>query len=336
MAALASPAENAVQVDNGRVSLCLTDSPFKTALDTFFKNSGKCYVLTPMADQQAKALTVTLRIDDAGFQKALDALMNASSLRYTLDDNIYTIMTEPEYMQKHGFGPMGGPIGPGPMQGGYGGYPQAAARGPEPVYVRLQAMPVEEAYEAVIKASHAAQDPLKWEFEGDLGKTIMPGADFASVPVEMAARIVIATAGLTPPMGPDDYMITKKGQVEFSQLVTPEWFIGMGGYSVANYRAKDGQWRFFILASSQPIPELVKLLIGDRSSYVIEDRSKATPAPKDTRSGVVLVSVRLIDVTLDEALTTILEPTGFTFKKRGKLYIVQQTNAPANSSAKKK
>jgi hypothetical protein len=178
-------------------------------------------------------------------------------------------------------------------------------------------MPVHQAYAAVIKAS-GAPDDLRWQFKGDLSQTVMPGAAFSAIPVKMAAAIVVAAAGLVPPSGAET-IIARKGSADLSVFITSDPSGGWAGYgpSLASYKGFHGVWRYFINASID-VPSLLKAFLPTSTSFVIDDRraGKDSPAPR--------ASVRLMNVTLDEALDAILGPTGYTSTKRNGVYMIRQ------------
>jgi hypothetical protein len=253
----------------------------------------------------------------------LEALLQGAGFGHIVENGTYVIMKMEQYLEEHkpktpgGFGTTAIP------------QPTQEAR-PQAIYLRIGPMPIQEAYDAIAKAS-GVPDTLNWHFKDDLGSTVMPEVRFDGISSERAMFIAVAAAGLVPPV-PNDHVIAKKGQADFSRLNELSGAVARPKASAtrASYRAADGQWRYFISNDSPwPVPTLVKQLLTEEKNYIIEDRP-AGAADSAKGTGVPSVSVNLMNVTLKEALDSILKTTGYTYRIENGVYIVQQTGtAPA-------
>jgi hypothetical protein len=292
-----------IEIKDGRVTMALKDAPAKEVLDTLFQAADKEYVFSQNAYPGAHSTKITLRLVNSPFDQALDAVTTAAGLIYSVENGVYTISSSVS-----GFG--------SPTRAYT---PDSRPAVPSPIRLQLSAMPVEEAYQSIIKAS-GVPDVLNWRFEGDLGKTIMPGARFLGIPVEMAARIVVAASGLVPPTA-TERTITKRGPVDFAALPTQDWGEGRNvTFPLAEYMGPDKQWRYFILAHKSPIANTISLLFGDRVGYVVGEAEYV---------GRGFVSIRLVNVTLEQALKAILGSTGYTYRIEDGVYVIQQTSNPS-------
>lgn len=148
-----------------------------------------------------------------------------------------------------------------------------------------------------------------------MGKAMMLEASFNTVPLEMAAPIVVAAAGLVPPTATEK-TITRRGPVDLAALSNENWLYI--GDQLAAYKGPDKQWRYFI-HSHHPhatAASVLKWLFGDRESYVIGFAGGS-------------ISVRLVNVTLEQALKAILGSTGSTYRIEDGVYVIQQPLNPS-------
>lgn len=319
-----------LQFKDGKVTLALKDAPIMLALGQLCSAAGKTYNLDPDAAELARKLPVTVRVENASFEDALTALTKAANLYWGIGDEGYMLH----------FDPMG--HGPDPdkvqmLRPDFAGLPPQTLRfTPTPpvstashtVCLTLDAMPVKEAYDAVIKAS-GAPDSLGWRFQGDLGKKIMPGARFSNIPTNMAAAIVLSAAGLVPPTGSATAVATT-GRVDFSayapsDILNGQWSSRYGQPdSVARYKGSDGVTRYFVNATMR-VPELLRAIFPSNVSFVIQGEGSSKDA--------TTASVRLMNVTLDEALRAILPSTGYRYYSTSRnMYTISKSASVRPSS----
>ncbi|MHB1457647.1 MAG: STN domain-containing protein [Armatimonadota bacterium] len=250
-----------------------------------------------------------------------------------------------------GFGGSGGGFGGGYTSGSAGGLggglkggmldmiPDMPPFNPanELVTISIPSMPVKDAI-AMIEPG--------WTFNSNLGNTIMPGARFSGFQMDMAIALVLSAAGLAPP-AKNDKVVTSKGKADLSMYQwTPAAMSGQQsgiiGYiptqqAIAIGMCKvSGKSLFTILAVRAPERDLLeKLMSNSGCSYFLGDTTFKADASWHTLADVKdkgvkqmwrgftyrpesRVSTQLYNVTLDEALNSILPMLGgVKFCKQG-------------------
>ena len=240
-----------------------------------------------------------------------------------------------------GIGPGGG-ISSG--FGGNGGMPtpngmqmSPSCLADELVTMSIPSMPVKDA---------VAKIEPGWTFKEDLGNTIMPGAKFSGFQKDMAIALVLSAAMLAPPTGYDK-VVTTRGKIDLSMYqwmpaAIPVRPMGIAGYiptqqAIAIGMCKNnGKSLFTILAVRAPERDLLeKLMSNSGYSYLLGDMTFKADASWHIMKDAIgnnlkqmwrgftyrpesQVSVQLYNVTLDEALNSILPMLGgVKFRKQG-------------------
>jgi len=209
--------------------------------------------------------------------------------------------------------------------------------------VSIPAMPVRAALGMLYKQGDS-ESP--WEFKGGLDTARMPGAKFYRFPRDEAAKVLLVAAGLAPPAS--GKVVASKGSVRLSDIIqyTPVrsdeqtgYGGGYGGYgghagyparpygaeffpavAIAAYKSeKLGGKRLFTVLSAKEYDSFVieKLLVVNGGSHVMANldvRSGPTGGPF---YGSMQVSVAIYDVTLDQALDSILPGVLLKYRKQG-------------------
>jgi hypothetical protein len=314
-------ADGEVSVKDGKFTVELANSPVRPALDKLFEAAGKSYTLTPVAAHTSILLDVSLRVENATFEQALDAIKFAAGLGYGVENGVYQIMTAEEYIEDYEPAHRTASV---PTVNSTSAWYKPQQTNYTPVTLDIEAMPVEQAYAKLVRSLGA--DPLKWQFSGDLGKTIMPGARFYQFPFEKAAQMIVAAAGLVPPNSPE-VVIKEKGRPRLSEIYRNPY---LASGEIGAYRLPDGAWRYTIGANQQ---FGILSFVGNILSLAGATFSMAGPRPADGGSANRPIIIKLIDVTLDQALEAILEPVGLTYTKKDNLYIIQEPAEPQRARA---
>ena len=339
------------------ITLELNDIPIPDALDRMF-NVGSTYYMTENARRILRDYQVNLKLKNAALEDALKAILQDHACFVKEGDN-YAIMTQEEFKNYHGSsaatgpqpgrlapGGYGGSYGPGGF-GSYGSRPQLtaeAAYSPNPAgfgsygsrpqltpsspvrFLNLPATPVEDAYKTLMQSA-GGTDPLGWKFSGNLGKTMMPGAKLTDVSLEMAAEMIVAAAGLMPPTQPDGQIKAKpKGSSGYMVRIPdacPSVLLG--------YKGQDGVWKHTFKLGSVPVALLIRNLFDSAgiNYYIVPDTTGA-----DGKGGSRIVSIQMVDMTLNEILDTLLPPVGLTYTKKGDVVIVKPAGPGGSTGAK--
>ena len=307
------------------ITLELNDSPIPDALDRVF-NNGSTYYMTESAWRILRDYQVNLKLKNAALEDALKAILQDHAC-FVKEDDIYTIMTPEEYKNYTTTGHLPGARPGYSYRGGSGsGYGRYSFQATSPTLVRIDipAMPVAEAYKALVQ-SVGGTDPLEWKLGGDLGKRIMPGAKLQFVPLETAAEIIVVAAGLLPPTGPDGQIKARaKGSPGYAFRLSDQW----SSSSMAGYKGQDGVWKHTFKLGGVPVALLIRSLFDSAgiNYYIVPDTTGA-----DGKGGSRIVSIQMVDMTLNEILDTLLPPVGLTYTKKGGVIIVEPA---ASGSAK--
>lgn len=177
-----------------------------------------------------------------------------------------------------------------------------------------------------------------WTFNGNLGSTIMPGVRFYNFQKDMAIAFVLSAAMLAPPTG-NDKVVTTRGKADLSMYqwmpasssdqsmnfmgyIKPQVSVSIGAYN------SNGKKLFTILAVKTPERDLLETLMTNSGySYILGDLTyksdtswhtvieSKNPGVKQMWMGFTTrpsgkVSVQLYNVTLDQALNSILPMIG--------------------------
>ena len=291
---VSAPAVQTISVDLKNVSM-------KQALDQIFKGFGKSYILGYPMSELFDDFKVTLKIDHAGLKQALDALLGTVDLTYKIDNEVY-IITEKK-----------GTENPLPD------IKSAQSQTDYKVTVNIPASTVDQALRRLYAST--GSDSL-WVFKGTLGSSQFPGARFYNFPASSAASIVIAVSGLVPSGG---RMVTDKGKTNVADIIVNSvQSISGSGISIAAYRIEESKdWRFIIQANGASDDELIEqfLSISGVNYYKTDGFKPSAYLALDNKSENIFVkkvTMRLVDVALDEALKALLEPAGYKYRKEGK------------------
>lgn len=277
------------------VSADLKNSTMKQALDQIFKGTGKSYILSFPMSELFNEFKVTLKIDHASLEQALNAVLGTVEMTFKRQNGVYVIT------EKDGFESPWSQNADSPYN--------------KTVTVNIPAMHVDQALRQLYSKCGAAGP---WKFKGALGNTPFPGARFSNFSLSSAGVIVIAASGLVPPVG-TDRSIASKGKVALVDLMPNDGQSQPGSISVAAYKPQGSDaWLFTILANGSPGDDLVKkLLTTSGANYnILEPGSGHTVANVGSMASR-LVTMRLVNATLDDALKAVLDPLGIKFHKDG-------------------
>lgn len=282
-----------------RVTLELKDTPLKMAIERVVKFSSAEYKMDPALDELPyDRIVVSIRFVNVPYYEALGSLLSAHQLTVSVEDSVRIVK----------------PVSAGGMVAA------AMAGGPDLITMHIPKMPVAQ---ALAYLSKDARQPVKWTFQGALGNAVMPGVSFFQFPINEAADVLLASAGLVPPTGADT-VVKSRGVVDLSKVISyvPGGCLPLGygmtrrsdvpvSVAVANFQtANSPQPLLIVLANQeQDIVVLDKVLTTSGVNYVLGDGS--TPAEM---KGPKLVSIRLYGVTLQQALKSILPPVNLRYR----------------------
>lgn len=304
-----------------KITLEIENEPLIPALTRLFEMVGVSYVFDPEISEEPEDYNkkVTAKLKNVTFEQALDSLLSGPDLTWRKENGV--IVIEPRLAQivkqqmQQALSGIGGPKPtPTPVMPVQPAA-ETATREPYPILQRqiIPPMSIREALELIQPG---------WTFKGDLGDTLIPGAMFSQISRSAAARILLIAAGLVPP---DEGMeIVKHGQLSLSDYAASEsFYLGPGGIVIVgtSTKAPDGEQPYAVFFERTPTDlALSSLLSMARVAHVV-----ATP-PGDRQD----LTVRLYDVTLDEALNNIVPTLGLKYRKQGPkakpTYIIEPTS----------
>lgn len=313
--------------DTQLVTLDLKDTPLMDAFEALFTGTGLSYVFESESPDAAQAemqalenIKVSASLKDVPFMDALRVLLKSTNLVYKTNGNMFlfsgkstqaNLDTQAKEAKLDGL-----------------------------VTMRIPPMSVRDAL-AMIETG--------WTFKDNLGDTSMPGVSFYQFPKDMAAGMVLISAGLVPPAG-GRKIVTAKGKADLSTFYqwSPKQTGSYGSYgrgygsaipsagglvlgsgfnsgamSIGCYKKSEGEWRYTVLTSGAKDTDLLQaLFITGGTSFVIGDLlPTGYPAgyPRGPRIANA-VSLQLFDVTLDDALRVILPTVGLVYQYKDRTY----------------
>lgn len=331
------------------LNINLENVPLKQALQEILKHVNGSYEISPALDRSPyDKVIVSLNVRNANFDDALTNLLRTNGL---------TVQTGKDR-------PIIVPVGPGAPQVEQKmmmvpvAYPQQRL---DLVTVNIPAMPIKDALALVCPDSG-------WTFSDGLGKTPMPGARFYQFPRDMAAAIVLRSAGLVPPAG-SSRVIANRGQfdvytnyqympsrAQYGASQQPAGYADQGylytnqarannsrsdqeGIAIAAY-ISGNRMLFTILTNRARDVDLIgKLMTLGGRSYVLGDAGTDVPQVQALAATVQTegsrdaaptgqieqptgfpskaISAQLRDVTLEQALDSLLPACHLTYHRVG-------------------
>ncbi len=305
------------------ILLDIQDMPLKQALEEIMRHAHVPYTLDPALDSPPYSnIRISLKVRNGSFDELMENLRRTYNLSITVENGTFAVRSLM--------------------------VPQSKAPNLQSdlVTISIPAMPVKDALAMVCPN-------CGWAFGDDLGRTPMPGVRFYQFPREMAAAIVLTAAGLIQPMG-NSKQITARGRADLSanwqympgraQNQAPA---SQGGYAVQNYyyanqiannvqqTPQEGiaiaaygagsQMRFTILANQARDTDLLdRLFTLSGQSYVMGDLSVRPVASaggsqpgQQAFSKPKAVTAQLRNVTLDQALSSLLPPCNLRYRRMG-------------------
>jgi hypothetical protein len=287
------------------VSLELKQTPIRTALDNFLKGRGVNYVIDQSIDP--KATISLMKLENVPFEHALKVMLKSVDppLIYRKEGDTYHISaphnTSPEEST-----------------------PSNISEALDQITMRIPAMSVKEAVEKTEPG---------WTFKDKLGDVQMPGASFYQFPKDAAVSMLLISAGLVPPTN-GSKLVTTKGKADLSSYI--QWnpqktavvvhsILSSGPISssinaivaIGAYRTNDkkGEWLYTILASRASQTDLLDPLFSITGrSYLRAESGSGYGGYGGIGSAV---SAQLYNLTLDNALDTLLPTMGLYCVKEG-------------------
>jgi hypothetical protein len=316
-------------------SLNLEDVPLKEALRQMFRYVGADFAFDPALDAPPyNKVRITLRVQNANFVDAMNNLLRTNNLAIYPGKGMGIV--KPIVQDKN-------------TQSADLSQAMVGNSSPDLVTIDVPAMPVKNALSAVWPES-------PWKFGGDLGRTPMPGARFYQFPREMAAAGVLMAAGLVPPAGGSRIIAYrgKSNSVTNNQYMPMQSNVGVpimqqqagaqqnlynnqawnsayptqDGIAIAAYQS--GNVVLYTVLANRALDSVLiaRLMTMSGKSYVMGDPAQSAvrsesndpvqqqPVPQ-TANRSKGVTAQLRNVTLDQALSSLLPACGMQFRKIG-------------------
>ncbi len=308
----------------GGISLEIKDVPLKQAFIKIFSAAmvqPEQYMIDPALDKPPyDKVTVTMKLENASFSDALQTLARAHDLvaDYQMAQMKWVVGPKPQVSVNTSY----------QNTTNTGGWPEQMLS-MDPLIMHIPPTTVADALQKIMPG---------WLFKDDLGKVKTPEINLYRFPRGMAAALVLISAGLVPPSD-DTMLVQKKGKVRLSDLF--QWTATGLGYgthevifaapsssrseiAVGAYKGKDGQWLYTVLASRISDSELVEALFSTTGMSFVRVKTPSTPEAS--------ITAQIYDVTLDQAVASLLNPIGLGYRKQGPpdnpTYTIQYMGTP--------
>lgn len=315
------------------ISLDLRDVPLNAALRVLMKYAPVGCMLDPALDQPPYSnVRVTLRVQNGSFNDVMENLKRTYSLATTMSNDMLVVQ------------PLAGQTQPQAQDGLRSAAVADAILPSDLVTIDIPPMPVKNAL-AMVCPNRG------WTFGDDLGRTPMPGARFYQFPREMAAAVVLTAAGLMPPTG-NSKVVSYRGKVPgiannqympnvgvpmaqpaagqqnyYSNQAWNRAYPTHDGIAIAAYQS--GNTVLYTILANRALDSVLitRLMTMSGRSYVMGDRDQpvqselnyaaqqqSVPQAINRSKGV---TAQLRNVTLDQALNSLLPACAMQYRKIG-------------------